>query len=498
MKALETLLKTALMGTARSSESSLELSASLKPLAEADTEIEDKLLKAASLLFVQKEGGKVFSKKWFPTTQAPTETYVYCSQSASRLLKEILNKQYYELLGKWLIKCEEAQLLVQPEHLLQLLALGRNLLDFRPLIKPVVGERGKWLATFNKDWQYLLSSETDIWELGKSEERKSFLASLRKKHPQHALEVLTSSWKSEAADARLAFLEILKQGLSIQDAPFLESALADKSKKVRATTFNLLIRLKDSALTTQLFEAAAPMLLKKNEKSFIGLKKTAISFQKVAVGTQLDVYGISKESLDKKFSDEAYYLYQLIELIHPSLWTSYFGMDAGEVVQVFLKEKELKPMLTALLEATIFHGDEEWAGALSDTLKSGKLKPTNADPDFRIKLFGILSPEDKLRYFQSEAFHMSLLDSLELCNFKWTATFSKKALSLLYKQVAERGLHPYERERVSELYKYINPSILAEKESYLPPENENKATWREAMDQLFTKLEMNTGIEEVF
>jgi len=64
----------------------------------------------------------------------------------------------------------------------QALELARSSLALRPLVQPLLGERGVWLAHRREDWQFAAGvagvAETDPrrWDEGTLEQRKAFLA----------------------------------------------------------------------------------------------------------------------------------------------------------------------------------------------------------------------------------------------------------------------------------------------------------------------------------
>jgi hypothetical protein len=62
----------------------------------------------------------------------------------------------------------------------------------------------------------------------------------------------------------------------------------------------------------------------------------------------------------------------------------------------------------------------------------------------------------------------------------------------------ESGINPYERDKMAALHKYLHPEILKEKSSFLPPDQERKASWREAVELLFGALELRTSIHRAF
>lgn len=500
MKALDQLIKTALLGTSRAAVESIDwpqpVGEQLQKLAKEDAE--SLLLQGAALLFSFQEGGQQFPQSSATIQVAPEEQKVYCSKLASQLLQRIVEGKSTDLVQHWLEACVASQQIVHPQHLPALLNLGKQHARLRQSIQTVMGERGKWLDRMNSDWAYVLSTDEQIWEEGKPEERKYLLENLRRKDPRAALSLLQSSWKSESADLRAEFLTLLEIRLSTEDLTFLEEALLDKSKKVKSTALNLLLLQKDSFIVQKIFHAASAMLEVKKSKSLFGLKGPAIAFSPSPMNYQLAEYGVNLESLDKNFTNEEYYTYELIEVINPAHWESHFQMEASDIVQAFQKDDTLTKFIPALMEASVLHRNSQWVSTFAAYLQKNKITLPKDKQYLSQEIIKVLSKEERMRYFPAPWSGLSLLDYLRICDFHWTADFSRKALQQLARQYMESGINPYERDKMAALHMYLHPDILKEKNSFLPPDQERKASWREAIELLFGALELRTSIHQAF
>ena len=133
----------------------------------------------------------------------------------------------------------------------------------RSAMAQVIGTRGEWLMHLNPRWQFTATGGEDlpqVWTTGKREQRIAVITRLRESEPSAARDLVQSTWKEDAADDRASFLESLKISLGKDDEPFLESALDDRSKGVRAAAADLLARLPDSAYVRRMIERAEPLL----------------------------------------------------------------------------------------------------------------------------------------------------------------------------------------------------------------------------------------------
>ncbi|MGW3648815.1 DUF5691 domain-containing protein [Streptomyces sp. NPDC000878] len=173
-----------------------------------------------------------------------------------------------ELLPQWLAAANTHGFAAPPQALPALLDAARGRTDLRPAALAFAGPRALWLARLNTDWRFALRSapgggtalpgadETEriqqLWQDGLFAERVSLLAAIRAREPAAARELLETTWPTERAEDRLMFLDSLRTGLSAEDEPFLERALADRSHNVRATAAELLSALPDSALAARM------------------------------------------------------------------------------------------------------------------------------------------------------------------------------------------------------------------------------------------------------
>lgn len=501
MKSIEQLIKTALLGTARASVHQIEwpepVAKKLKSASD-ETDPETLLLHGAALLFAYQQGGHQFTKVDIPEDVADEESKPYCSGHSKQILKNILAEQNIALLNLWIQACKQAKQICHPELLPELLDMGNKHILLRADILSVMGERGKWLVSKNPQWQYAIQTQEQIWEVGKAEERKALLTQLREENPQAALILLQSSWKNESAEMRAELLRVLELHPSTKDVPFLEEALHDKSKKVKSVALNLLLLQENSSVAQKISSAAAEILVVKNSKSFFGLKGPSIHFIQGNVNPQLADYDINVESLDKNFSDIEYYLYELLKVISPLYWEKHFQIEGAVIIQAFQKDEKLTKFLPALMDACVLHQNEKWASAFISVLQKGKWALPKDKQYLTQELLQVLAPQDKEECFPASWSDISPLDYLRLCEFIWSVAFSRNALQQLYQQFMQSGINPYEKDKMTALFLYLHPDILQAKNNFLPPDSERKASWREALDALFSALEMRFSIDKSF
>lgn len=150
-----------------------------------------------------------------------------------------------------------------PAHMLpKLLDAATRQPSLRSPLLPVLGERGRWLARLQPAWNWAVDTDANAapWETGTPEQRVAALRDWRARDPQAALAALAAAWSSEPPDQRAALLSLLAVGLGSDDEAFLEAALDDRRKEVRAAAQRLLARLPGSRLAQRMLDRLLPLL----------------------------------------------------------------------------------------------------------------------------------------------------------------------------------------------------------------------------------------------
>jgi hypothetical protein len=165
MTTWETLLTAALLGTERRiPQIPPDAPASLHQLEMRDAE--HLLLSAAGVMAVYRRAGYMphIDTRALPEP-AREEALAPCSTRAvSRLIRLLTHPQKYRLLiGEWLMVVARKGKRIPHYFLPDVMQQAKRDNALLPLIIPVLGERGKWLAAQNSEWgKYLLNTFDEI------------------------------------------------------------------------------------------------------------------------------------------------------------------------------------------------------------------------------------------------------------------------------------------------------------------------------------------------
>ncbi|GAB2623109.1 hypothetical protein GCM10027168_63850 [Streptomyces capparidis] len=276
-----------------------------------------------------------------------------------------------ELLPQWLLAAREHGYRAPAELLPDLLDAARGRSDLRRDALALAGPRGLWLAALNPEWAYALragpapvtsadeEAERRVWEEGLFAERVGLLARLRLRDPEAGLALLRSTWAQERAEDRLMFLDSLREGLSLKDEAFLEDALTDRSKNVRATAAELLSCLPRSALAARMADRARACVAPQT----VGAVTRIVVEAPHECDAAMQRDGIAPKPPTGR-GQRAWWLGQLVESTPLSLWTARFGLTPEEIVALPVADDWRGDLHAAWSRAAVRQRDAAWARAL--------------------------------------------------------------------------------------------------------------------------------------
>lgn len=267
MKDFQDLLALALVGTSRGTLPSHAGTALSDTLNAVQGDPESTLLSRAALAGLVQFAGQ----RAQPLTQnlpapASTETRPQAPGRVTRHLSALVGTPH---LSEWLHLCAQTGWRVPPEYLPALLDLARHDTTLRETLRPVLGERGAWLAQFNPEWRFFKGYSTPVsfseetWLEAGEAQKESMYRDLRGSDMNASREFLTQQFKTEKAGVRKRLLSVLQATWAADDAalePLLEDTLTDRSSDVQELARALLQHIPHSAYNTRMAGRAARML----------------------------------------------------------------------------------------------------------------------------------------------------------------------------------------------------------------------------------------------
>ncbi|HZF90918.1 DUF5691 domain-containing protein [Streptomyces sp.] len=424
-----------------------------------------------------------------------------------------------ELLPQWLAMANAHGFAAPPQALPALLDAARGRTDLRPAALAFAGPRALWLARFNPDWRFALRSAPGgdaalprpedaervrrLWQEGLFAERVALLAAVRAHDPAAGRGLLAGSWPAERAEDRLMFLDSLRTGLSPEDEPFLEQALADRSRNVRATAAELLSALPGSALAGRMAVRAA---------ACVAVDHTGDGPRLVVEAPHECDAGMARDGVIAKApagrGERSWWFGQLVEAAPLATWPARLGgRTPREILALPVADDWRSELHAAWCRAAVRQRDAEWARALLGTPSSPEAGgPGAVSLAERAKLLGTLGAGERAAWVAgfiaahglSEAFQL-----LGVCAVPWAPPLGRAVVDAL-NIARDAGSYPWSFSGVMGLAeRCLDPSEAGRLDGLLaaPEEAEDASPgaggyWAEAFQRLVTTLRLRAAMAE--
>ncbi|GAA2397755.1 DUF5691 domain-containing protein [Streptomyces coeruleofuscus] len=442
-----------------------------------------------------------------------------------------------ELLPQWLTAANARGFAPPPQVLPALLDAARGRTDLRPSALEFAGPRALWLARLNPDWRFALRStpgggaalphlEDDdgvrqLWQEGLFAERVALLSALRSRDPAAARDLLATTWSTERAEDRLMFLDSLRTGLGPDDEPFLEQALADRSRNVRATAAELLSALPGSALAARMAvraEACVAIDHTQATQATQAAGGTEPSGATVATPTiaveaphecdaDMERDGVVAKAPAGR-GERSWWFGQLVEAAPLGTWSRRLGgRTPREIVALPVTDDWQGELHAAWCRAAVRQRDAEWSRALLGEPSAPEAGgPGAVSLAERAKLLGTLDAAERAEWVAgfiathglSEAFQL-----LGVCAVPWAPPLGRAVVDAL-NIARDAGSYPWSFSGVMGLAeRCLDPSEAGRLDALLavPDEPENASPgaggyWAEAFQRLVTTLRLRAAMTE--
>ncbi|WP_405676047.1 DUF5691 domain-containing protein [Streptomyces sp. NBC_01511] len=491
------------------------------------------LLAAAALHTLRRRAGLLPARAGARPEPAPHDDRRALPEPASRRLAQLLadrsapagtggrrgtTPDLTELLPQWLATANDQGYRAPAAALPALLDAARGRNDLRPHALAFAGPRGLWLARFNPDWKFALrgasggavlpgSQDTEavrqLWEQGLFAERVALLAAVRAQDTNAARALLATTWSTERAEDRLMFLDSLRSGLSDRDEPFLEEALSDRSRNVRATAAELLSALPDSALAARMAARAATCV--SLDRTGGPADPTVIVEAPHECDADMQRDGVSPTPPSGR-GERSWWLGQLVEATPLSLWPDRLGdRTPEEIVTLPVLDGWTDELHAAWCRAAVRQRDARWARALlGPPAASPAIGPGASSLAERAKLLATLPVTERASWVAefiaahglSEAFQL-----LGVCAVPWSDPLGRAVVDAL--DIArDGGSYPWSFSGVMGLAeRCLNPAEAPRLEilTATPDEPEGASPgaggyWSEAFQRLVSTLRLRAAM----
>lgn len=488
------------------------------------------LLDAAAVETVRRRAGMQPTRAAQRPQPAPEDPRPALPQAAARRLAMLLADRpgtaggrrgtapdLMELLPQWLASANDRGFAPPPQSLPALLDAARGRTDLRPAALTFAGPRAVWLARLNPDWRFALRATPgggtalphledptevqQLWREGLFAERVALLSAIRAHEPAAARELLTTTWATERAEDRLMFLDSLRTGLAPEDEPFLERALADRSRNVRATAAELLSALPGSALAARMAARAGTCVALDHTQRTptIGVEAPH------QCDADMERDGVIPKAPAGR-GERSWWFGQLVEATPLGAWPERLGgRTPREIVALPVADDWQSDLHAAWCRAAVRQRDAEWARALLGAPSAPEAGgPGAVSLAERAKLLGTLGATERAGWVAgfiathglSEAFQL-----LGVCAVPWAAPLGRAVVDAL-NIARDAGSYPWSFSGVMGLAeRCLDPAEASRLDGLLavPDEPEDASPgaggyWAEAFQRLGTTLRLRAAM----
>lgn len=437
-----------------------------------------------------------------------------------------------ELLPQWLAAANAHGFAAPAPALPALLDAARGRTDLRPAALRFAGPRALWLARLNPDWRFALrsapggggslpgtmnavtpgapedpedpehtESSLRLWQEGLFAERVALLAALRSRRPAAARELLATTWATERAEDRLMFLDSLRTHLAPDDEPFLELALTDRSRNVRATAAELLSALPGSALAERMAVRAGVCVAVDHTRDTPTLTVEAPH----ECDADMERDGVTAKAPAGR-GERSWWLGQLVEAAPLGTWSRRLGgRSPRQIVALPVADDWRSELHAAWCRAAVRQRDAEWSRALLGepaAVEAGG--PGAVSLAERAKLLGALDAAERAEWVAGFIETHGLPDAFQLlgvCPVPWAPPLGRAVVDAL-NIARDAGSYPWSFSGVMGLAeRCLDPSEAGHLDALLavPDESEDASPgsggyWSEAFQRLVTTLRLRAAM----
>lgn len=457
-----------------------------------------RLLDAVALTGAQARAGFKPRRVSERVPPCPPDTVSVAPRAAMATLQRMLTRPDPLLLEEWADLALARRVRIAPAVVPALLAWWTAQSKRSPSIFAACGKAGPWLASLNPAWQRPVATETIpddadvIWGTGTPPERLALLRTVRALDPARALAMVQSTWASDGAAERQAFVRDLAVNCTAEDEPFLESTLDDRSRGVREAAVGVLAGLPDSRFRQRMTDRLRAMIMVQSRaKRLIG--KAAFTLEPPKA---LDPPWL-RDGFDDKAGEakgrRATWLQYSVAHADRAVWLDTTGLSPSDVLAALAKDDYAQAALAGLFQSVLALPDPQWAAALVDHALDQKRVDVDALTDLIAGVPQGLAEQLALRCLKHAA--ITPADRWVLAaavQHRWSSAFAAAAIPALAAPVAANR----SADRVSTAFdelSWVVPPQTAEpliQALHAALGGENNAFIRESISRLQLRSEM--------
>jgi hypothetical protein len=294
--------------------------------------------------------------------EAPPDRRPGVSVAARLRLVSLLADEQEELVAEWLRLLAGTGYRPPEARLPDLLWRGTDSQQIREALTPLLGPLGPWLAAMNPNWEWAIAAgeagppDLGAWTTASHRTRREMLAQVRRTDRGTGRELIDATWQSDSPRDRTAFIAGLEVGLSADDEPLLDRALADGRGEVRQAAADLLAKLPGSAFSKRAAARAA---------AAVQVRETLVVTPPAEATKQMLADGIDAKP-PRGAGLQAWLLRQVTAAAPAAWWTEHTGLPPAELLAIAALTPWAAELENGWTEGAMRDADVPWLTALLD------------------------------------------------------------------------------------------------------------------------------------
>jgi hypothetical protein len=377
--------------------------------------------------------------------EAPPDDRPGVSVTARLRLAGLLADEQEELVAEWLRLLAGTGHRPPEARLPDLLWRAANSQQIREALIPVLGSLGPWLAAMNPKWEWAVAAaeagppDLGTWTTASHRTRREMLAQVRRTDPEVGRELVAATWQGDSPRDRTAFIAGLEVGLSTDDEPLLDRALADGRGEVRQAAADLLAKLPGSAFSKRAAARAAAAV--QVRKALLVTPPAEATQEMIADG--IDVRPPRGAGL------QAWLLRQVTAAAPAAWWTEHTGLPPADLLAISAPTPWAAELENGWTESAMRDAHVPWLNALLG-------RPRRQADEMATALLKALPAAERDSWLAAHP-ESPLFAAIELAPAPWSAKLSAAArdrvVALAVADPGKQGRHgqPASQTRVRRL-----------------------------------------------
>jgi hypothetical protein len=410
-----------------------------------------------------------------------------------------------EILLEWLASIANANEVLLPELLPELLDYCAKRDFLQSYLLPVLGQRGQWLAPLNPKWRYaqhVHHQEQAIFFYGERAERLQYLQQLAQQQPLIALELVQKVWPEEGHALRAALLSVFVPLPPLREAlPFWEQAAKDSRQTVRQQAIALLKHFPKASLVLRMQEHLQQHITFPNKKN-----TPEITLPKEITPTLRKDGIVEQKTWLLRQGKGANILTQMIATVPPQWWPTHFSWDRTQWITWAQDSDWAQVFFTGWARAAQRFQDIDWLLDCQHWFLTQAFKQEINTSSFEFlydnlpnTLFQQLAAQaidlEGLRPFND---HHPLFTLLLIEEQAWSEDFSKKVIRRIQLTIErESYVFHWTLKAVLKRAAYAIPAYLHQwvKQGW-PEQSAAWPSWQKEVHQLLSLLQFREQIQQ--